>query len=395
MYICVIFTVEIVKTEINFMKKLICGIFALALVVSCNENEEKVGDYKINGTIEGLSVGETVYVNKVTDSNRIVVIDSTTVKEGGTFMLDLPEVTQKDFNYVNFKKAKGSILIIAENAPITVQGKSSAIKDVVVTGSRETTLFKNYLKENKEFANQEADLSRKNQVAIKDADYNKQKSLNRSMDSLVDFRVSSCKDLIKNNPNSLVSIIALSDLLNSKKVEAKEVTQYFEGLTPEIKDSRVGNAMKKVLQKLKSMNADIGQKVADFTAPSPAGNAINLMSSLGKKVTIIDFWASWCRPCRAENPNVVKVYEKYKDQGLEIIGVSLDKDKERWLEAIKQDKLTWPQVSHLKSWQDPIAQQYKVRSIPSTFIVDSKGIVVAKNLRGAALERKIQEMIKE
>ena len=111
------------------------------------------------------------------------------------------------------------------------------------------------------------------------------------------------------------------------------------------------------------------------------------------KVTIIDFWASWCKPCRIENPNVVKIYNKYHDKGLNIIGVSLDKTQNSWTKAIADDQLAWNHVSNLKYWQEPIAQQYGVRSIPSTFILDQDGNIVAKNLRGYALENKISELL--
>ena len=114
--------------------------------------------------------------------------------------------------------------------------------------------------------------------------------------------------------------------------------------------------------------------------------------SLGK-VTIVDFWASWCGPCRAENPNVVAIYKEFHSKGLNIIGVSLDKDAVKWKEAIAKDKLIWTQVSNLKFWDEPIAKQYNVESIPATFILDESGKVVAKDLRGEELKAKIIELL--
>ena len=111
------------------------------------------------------------------------------------------------------------------------------------------------------------------------------------------------------------------------------------------------------------------------------------------KVTIIDFWASWCGPCRVENPNVVALYNEFHAQGLNIIGVSLDKDAAKWKEAIAKDKLTWAHVSNLKFWDEPIAKQYNVQSIPATFILDAKGNIVAKDLRGDALKAKVKELL--
>jgi thiol-disulfide isomerase/thioredoxin len=110
------------------------------------------------------------------------------------------------------------------------------------------------------------------------------------------------------------------------------------------------------------------------------------------KVTLVDFWAAWCRPCRAENPNIVKVYSKYKDKGLSVLGVSLDRNANDWINAIEQDGLTWHHVSNVRYF-DEIAELYNVRAIPASFILDENGVIVAKNLRGPALEAKIAELL--
>lgn len=139
---------------------------------------------------------------------------------------------------------------------------------------------------------------------------------------------------------------------------------------------------------------NIGDYAPTFTAPTPDGATLNI-NDIDAKVTILDFWASWCGPCRKENPNVVKMYNQYHDKGLEIVGISLDKaqQKDRWLKAIEQDGLTWKHVSNLQGWQEPIAQTYGVRSIPATYILDKDGKIVAKNLRGKALEDKVAELL--
>lgn len=143
------------------------------------------------------------------------------------------------------------------------------------------------------------------------------------------------------------------------------------------------------LQSIKDL--EIGGTAPDFTQQTPEGEDLSL-SDLRGKVVLLDFWASWCGPCRRENPNVVKVYEKYKDEGFEIIGISLDRSRERWLKAIEQDGLTWKHVSDLKYWNNAVAKQYNVRSIPHTILLDEEGKIIARNLRGGRLEQALAEI---
>lgn len=135
----------------------------------------------------------------------------------------------------------------------------------------------------------------------------------------------------------------------------------------------------------------VGGTPPNFTQKSPEDEAISLEDFRGK-VVLVDFWASWCGPCRKENPNVVKMYNRYKDKGFEILGVSLDRTKDRWVKAITSDNLTWPQVSDLKGWKNEVAQSYGVTSIPQTVLLDQEGKIIARNLRGPTLEAKLQEI---
>jgi thiol-disulfide isomerase/thioredoxin len=134
-----------------------------------------------------------------------------------------------------------------------------------------------------------------------------------------------------------------------------------------------------------------GGVAPDFAQETPDGETLRL-SELRGKVVLVDFWASWCGPCRRENPNVVKLYERYAPQGFEILGVSLDRQKEKWLQAIEADGLGWKHVSDLKGWQNAVAQQYSVNSIPHTILLDAEGRIIARNLRGKALEDKLREL---
>ena len=198
------------------------------------------------------------------------------------------------------------------------------------------------------------------------------------------------KKFIKENPDAYLSVLLLENFLMRQYLTPEEIKSYFEGLDKDVKETKSG---KKIKTALDSMSAIvIGKPAPNFSAPSPEGKTISLKESLGK-VTIIDFWASWCGPCRAENPNVVALYNEFHPQGLNIIGVSLDKDAAKWKEAIAKDGLIWPHVSNLKFWEDPIAKQYNVQSIPATFILDEKGNIVAKDLRGEELRAKVAALL--
>jgi peroxiredoxin len=171
-----------------------------------------------------------------------------------------------------------------------------------------------------------------------------------------------------------------------------EVYPLFAKLSPEVQNSDAGKTYLQYLNNIKAVS--IGATAPEFTQNDPEGKPVSLASFRGKYV-LIDFWASWCGPCRAENPNVVKAYNNYKDKNFTILGVSLDQPnaKDKWLKAISDDNLTWTQVSDLAFWDNAVAKQYAIRSIPQNFLIDPQGKIIAKNLRGEELNKKLSELI--
>lgn len=183
-------------------------------------------------------------------------------------------------------------------------------------------------------------------------------------------------------------------MVTLKKKDANSFLHFAEQFTKafEKSDPTAAANLKKEMAKVEAFTK--GSVAPDFTQKSPEGEDVSLSDFRGK-VVLIDFWASWCGPCRRENPKVVKLYEEYKDQGFEILGVSLDRKKDRWLKAIEADGLVWPHVSDLKGWQNEVAQLYGVGSIPHTVLLDREGKIVAQKLRGPALEQKVAELMGE
>ncbi|MBF9143662.1 TlpA disulfide reductase family protein [Hymenobacter properus] len=198
---------------------------------------------------------------------------------------------------------------------------------------------------------------------------------------------------IKANPNSWASLDALLGLRSMEVPQYATVGPLYEALSPALKNSPQGHEYGEIVQGLKE--TAVGQPAPAFSQKTPDGKTVSLADYRGKYV-LVDFWASWCGPCRAENPNVTKVYNEFKGRNFDILGVSLDDEKGRakWLKAVEDDHLAWTQVSDLKGWQNEAAQRYHVRAIPQNFLVDPTGKIVAANLRGEELKTTLAKLIK-
>ena len=197
-------------------------------------------------------------------------------------------------------------------------------------------------------------------------------------------------EFIKSHPDSWLSYVYLDSRMNrARDISYDEAEKLYDGLSPRIQKFERVSAIKTLI--LQSRLAKVGNQALDFTATDIDGKPISLSDYKGKFL-FIDFWASWCHPCREENPTVTAAYHKFKGKGLNILSVSLDITRDPWIKAVKQDKLEWPQVSNLKGFKDEVAVKYAITSIPSNFLIDPTGKIIAKNLRGAELDKKLEEV---
>ena len=367
------------------MRKIIFSSLFTIVLISCNSKPER---FEISGNVEGgLADGTIVYLRKTEEMNKIVDVDTTVLQDGQFKFLGTQKIPE--MYYIFFEHQSKSIPLVLENKELAIRAHKDSLFYAKVTGSYQNKVFGKYLEESKKLANKAQTMNRDMRDAATMRDTASMNSLREEYFELQqeaqDFEV----NFVKENPDALISALLLSKALATKNLSINEIKELFEGLSPEIQSTENGKDIKSKLEK--DAKTAVGSKAPNFSAPTPSGEELALNDVLGK-ATILDFWAAWCKPCRAENPNVVKIYNKYKEQGLSILGVSLDRRAEDWVKAIADDGLEWHHVSNVQYF-DEIAALYNVSAIPATFILDENGVIVAKNLRGPALEAKIAELL--
>lgn len=363
------------------MKKLLLSLAAFSLLLSACDNTPK---YTIDGTIQGDQTGNILLVKE--NGNQLDTIGKAAIKNGKFKITG--HVDSLTIAYASVEGSRYYIPVFLENANYTASIDPTNPMDNKVEGTKNQTVINGFIALNKELQKRRIEIQQEYMAANQAKDTEKMTALESKMEELIGETEAKEEDLLKANPDTYATAFLL--LTKMGQMEFEQLNVLYDPLSPEIKASLPGKEVAAYLNRLAP--TAVGRTAPDFTLETPDGKPLSMHAVKGK-VKILDFWASWCGPCRTENPNVVELYKKFHPKGLEIIGVSLDENKDQWLQAIKDDKLGWQQMSDLKGWQSEVAQLYGVGAIPHTVILDENNVIIAKNLRGKKLEEKIAELL--
>jgi len=369
------------RTNMYKISSLLLAVLLGIIAVSCQQKEEN--NFKVDVTITGI--GDKVVYLQQRKSGEWVKYDSINlVADKGVFEgnIDLPE-----YFYLTVKDGQGYVPFFIDKSDISITTNINNMRDYTVSGSKTQDEYSAFMESLGKFDEQAALLGQQYQQADEEG----KKNIEVQYDSLMEQKTQTMLDYALSNNESVVSPFII--MSNSYLFELEALDNVTNNFSPKIANSFYTQYLKDRVSTLK--NVAVGQKYTDFTLNDPDGNPIPLSSILNNNYVLVDFWASWCGPCRAENPNVVEAYNKYHDKGFDVFGVSFDKDHDKWVEAIEKDNLTWKHVSDLKYWSSEAGKLYGVQSIPHNFLIDPQGIIVEKNLRGEDLQNKLAEIYSE
>ena len=365
------------------MKKLLFAVLAISVLFAACDTQKK---YELSGKIEGQSEGK-IFLN-IEKDRKLVKIDSADIVNGEFKIAGSVDVA--DMYYLQIDDKRGAIPFFLENAAISVEANVEALRDAKITGSASQDIYNGFVASMMEFKAKQEPIVAAYKKAKSEKNEEAAEKAYKEYEAVDADKTIKVKAFVKGNNNSVVAaVVAYRNLLNQLKVD--EMETIYNTFGEDVKASSSALAIKSKLDILKKVA--VGQPAPDFTLNTPEGTPFSL-SSLKGQVVVIDFWASWCGPCRRENPHMVELYKELNPKGVEFFGVSLDDKKENWLKAIEDDGLTWKHASDLKGWKSAAAKLYGVNSIPAAVVIDQNGTIVAKKVFGDELKAEVEKLLK-
>ena len=362
--------------------KLLTLVIALIALVSCGKPT-----FNVKVDLQNAE-GKMIFLQKFVDK-KSTIIDSVEM-QNNVVNFTVEEDNPATYYSIRIENVRYPIGFFSENNDVTIVGDIKDNTSIVVTASYAQQLINEYDAENKKFYDQLRELGKKYEIAAQENDEATMEKIYKEYDQVERNQQSYVNLFIVKNYSSFVSpYILYNNRLNYELNELEDFVNNFNIA----QDNEFATLLNDYIAKLKRVS--IGQSYLDFTQETPEGNMLSLSELVGKsKLLLVDFWASWCGPCRAENPNVVAVYKDYHEKGFDVLGVSLDMNRENWIKAIETDGLIWHNVSDLKYWNNEAAKDYAISSIPSNLLIDEEGTIIAKNLRGEDLRKKVEKLLK-